>query len=179
MNSKRINIDSNAWGPKAWYFIDTVVTSYPNNPSSEDIRVFKKFLISLKDILPCEKCRYHYSEFLDKYPLDSDILSSRDSLVEWILKCHNNVRRIQNKSEITLDDFYDYYIKENNLDVKETKEAKETKQSKQTRQTKRNKIEGMSNIIEPFYIPSYVSLMAIICIFIAMILLVMVKYKHY
>jgi len=178
MNSKRINIDSNAWGPKGWYFIDTVVSSYPNKPSTEDIRVFKKFLISLKDILPCEKCRYHYSNFLDKNPLDSDILSSRDSLVEWILKCHNNVRKIQNKSEITLDDFYDYYIKENNLDVnKDTKNTKDRKETKN--RDKNNKIEGMANIIEPFYIPSYVSLMAIICIFIAMILLVMVKYKHY
>jgi hypothetical protein len=170
MNNKRINIDSSAWGPKGWYFIDTVITSYPNDPTNEDMRLFKKFITSLKDVLPCEKCRYHYSEFLNKNPLDSNVLSSRDSLVEWILRSHNNIRKIQNKSEITLDDFYDYYIKENNLDV-----HKETK----TRNNKKYIKEDMINMNSPLRIPSYVSLMALICIFIAMILLVMVKYKHY
>jgi len=167
MSNKHANIDPMTWGPKAWFFIDTAITAYPLDPSNEDIRGFKSFLTSLKYVLPCEKCRKHYSEYLEKNPLNSNVLSSRDLLVEWILKCHNNIRQIQNKSEITLDDFYDYYIQENNLDVK-----KNTK-------NKNKKVEKMTDIIEPFYIPSYVSLMALICIFIAMILLVMVKYKHY
>jgi len=172
MNNKRINIDATTWGPKGWFFIDTIITSYPNNPTNEDMRLFKKFLVSLKDVLPCEKCRYHYNDFLEKNPLDSDVLSSRDLLVEWILKCHNNVRKIQNKSEITLDDFYDYYIKENNLNV--NKEIKGRKDS-----NKKNIKEGMVNMSSPFRIPSYVSLMALICIFIVLILLTMVKYKHF
>jgi hypothetical protein len=43
----RINIDSNLWGPKAWFFLDTLVLSYPNNPTPDDMKEFKKFLMSL------------------------------------------------------------------------------------------------------------------------------------
>jgi hypothetical protein len=182
MSNKRINIDSNAWGPKGWYFIDTVITSYPDNPTNEDKRLFKKFITSLKDVLPCEKCRYHYSEFLNENPLNSNVLCSRDSLVEWILRCHNNIRKIQNKSEITIDDFYDYYIKENNLNVNTGTEGKKNNKNNKNNNKNNNKKyikEDMINMNSPLRIPSYVSLMALICIFIAMILLVMVKYKHY
>jgi hypothetical protein len=159
MSNKRININSNTWGPKAWFFIDTVILSYPDYPNYEDIKIYKQFILSLEKLLPCEKCRKHFGDFLNKHPLDDTVLSSKPNLIKWILKCHNNVRKMQKKNEITLDDFYSYYIKENKLQInKETSEVK-------------------SNIIENFYIPGYVSLVALICIFIVMILLIYIKYK--
>jgi len=39
--SQRINIDSNLWGPKGWFFLDTIVLSYPEMPSFNDIKIFK------------------------------------------------------------------------------------------------------------------------------------------
>ena len=125
MSNKRINIDSNIWGPKAWFFIDTIILSYPDNPNYEDIKIFKQFILSLEKLLPCEKCRKHFGEFVNKNPLDESILSSKPNLIKWILKCHNSVRKIQKKDEITLDDFYNYYIKNANLQIdKETSEIK-------------------------------------------------------
>ena len=161
MSNKRINIDSNIWGPKAWFFIDTIILSYPNNPNYEDIKIYKEFILSLEKLLPCEKCRKHFGNFINKNPLDESILSSKPNLIKWILKCHNSVRKIQKKDAITLDDFYSYYAKENNLQInKETSEVK-------------------SNVIEKFFLPNYVSVVAIICIFVVLILLVMIKYKKY
>lgn len=159
MSNERINIDSNIWGPKAWFFIDNIILSYPDRPNYEDIKTYKKFLSVLEKILPCGKCRKHYGDFLNKYPLDDTVLSSKPNLIKWILKCHNNVRKMQKKPEITLDDFYNYYIKESKLKInKETSEVR-------------------SDVVENFYIPGYVSLIALICIFIVMILMIYIKYK--
>jgi hypothetical protein len=50
----------------------------------------------------------------------------KKKLVNWILDCHNNVRKSQNKDLLTLDDFYNYYSKQINLDInRETSEVKE------------------------------------------------------
>jgi hypothetical protein len=152
MSNKRINIDSNIWGPKAWFFIDTIILSYPNNPNYEDIKIFKQFILSLEKLLPCEKCRKHFGEFVNKNPLDESILSSKPNLIKWILKCHNNVRKIQKKDRITLDDFYNYYIKNANLKIdKETSEVK-------------------SNIIENFNITYSIPIIGLVCIFVLLLI---------
>jgi len=159
--SERINIDSNLWGPKAWFFLDTIALSYPDRPKYTDMVTFRKFFESIKEILPCAKCRKHFGEYLVKNPLDDSILSAKPLFLNWWLACHNNVRKSQKKAEITLDDFFSYYAKQNNLQInKDTSEVK-------------------SNVIENFYLPNYVSVVAIICIFTVMILLVMIKYKKY
>jgi len=58
-----------------------------------------------------------------------------------------------------IDDFYNYYINAAKLRInKETSEVQ-------------------SDVVENFYIPSYQSLVALICIFIVMILLIYIKYN--
>ena len=129
--SDRVNINSDIWGPKAWFFIDSSILGYPNNPSSDEKLAFLNFLTSLQIVIPCEKCRKHFSEYIKKYPLNNIILSSKKKLVEWILECHNNVRRLQNKQILTIDDFYNYYSKQINLDIdKITSEVKEKSKPK-------------------------------------------------
>jgi hypothetical protein len=159
MSNQRINIDSNIWGPKAWFFIDLIILSYPDRPNYEEIKNYKEFILSLRNMLPCVKCRKHYSDFIDNNPIDETVLQSKPNLVKWMLKCHNNVRKMQNKPKITLDDFYNYYINAAKLRInKETSEVQ-------------------SDVVENFYIPSYQSLVALICIFIVMILLIYIKYN--
>ena len=117
MNNTRVNIDSNIWGPKGWFFLDYCILSFPDNPTQADKDGFKNFLTSLKIVLPCQKCRKHFTEYIAKNPLTNDILSSKKKLVDWILACHNNVRRLQNKSILSIDDFYNYYSKQNDLNI--------------------------------------------------------------
>ncbi len=161
MSSQRINISGVTWGSKGWFFIDTIVLSYPDYPSSKDKEEYKNFILSMQKVLPCEKCRKHFRQFMEKNPLNDKVLSSKKSFVEWILAAHNNVRKMQNKDQISLDDFYNYYIKENNLEI-----------NKDTSEVRSNITEN-----EHFYIPNYTSLISIVGIFIVFMLLVMVKYK--
>lgn len=155
----RINIDSNLWGPKAWFFLDTLVLSYPNNPTPDDMKEFKKFFMSLENMLPCEKCRIHYGDYLAKNPLTNKILISKKKLVAWVLECHNSVKRLQNKDQIKLNDFNNYYIKELNLEI-----------DKESSDVKSKHIEKFSN---SFYVPNYFTLMTVICLAIILILVVL------
>ena len=153
----RIKIDSNLWGPKAWFFLDALVLSYPNNPTPDDMKEFKKFFMSLENMLPCEKCRIHYGDYLAKNPLTDKILISKKKLIALVLECHNNVKRLQNKDEITLDDFNNYYIRELNLQI-----------DKDTSDVKSKNIERFFNIS---YAPSHMTNMLIVCFAIVLILI--------
>ena len=105
----RNDYDSDIWGRKGWFFIDTSVLSYPENPSNEIKENYYLFFKSFKYILPCAKCRNHYEIFLNNNPLTNEILSSKNNLIKWVLKLHNNVNIINNKKEISYDDFIKYY----------------------------------------------------------------------
>lgn len=156
--SNRVNIHSDYWGPKGWYFIDTIVLSYPNKPTQADKDEFFNFFHAVKRVLPCEKCRVHFFEYIDNNPLTDKILNSKERLIKWILEAHNNVRRMQKKKEITLNEFFDYYIKENKLQI-----DKSTSEIKSLRET--------------FYLPNYASVVGIITFFIVLYLLIALRKK--
>ena len=40
------------WGPSLWHFLHTMSFNYPNNPTNLQKREHKKFLLTLKYILP-------------------------------------------------------------------------------------------------------------------------------
>jgi hypothetical protein len=48
------------------------------------------FIESLKIMYPCQKCRTHYSIFLEKHPIE-DYGSSAQSLLHWTWMLHNQV----------------------------------------------------------------------------------------
>ncbi len=157
--SNRINIHSDYWGPKGWYFLDTIVLSYPDKPTQADKDEFFNFFNSVKKVLPCEKCRVHFNEYVSYNPLNDKILSSKEKLIKWILEAHNNVRRMQNKKEISLNEFFDYYIRENKLQIdRNTSEVK---------------------TIEKFYLPNYASVAGILCFFVLIYLFIAMKKKCY
>lgn len=108
----RNNYNPDIWGIHGWLFIDTSILSYPlNNPSDDIKKYYYNFLESLKYTLPCNDCRLHYNNYFNNNTLNNNILSSRDALIDWILKCHNNVNHINNKKMISKKDFIDYYNK--------------------------------------------------------------------
>ena len=115
----RNNFNPKIWGPSGWFFIDSIVLSYPDNPTYEDKNIYKTFLLSLKNVLPCHSCRVHYTENLMSIPLSDYYLSSKVKLIEWIIKMHNKIKMInKNTNLITFDSFLEYYEKAyNNNDL--------------------------------------------------------------
>lgn len=48
---------TSVWGPSMWHFLHIMSFNYPNNPTNEDKKHYKDFILSLRDILPCKYCR--------------------------------------------------------------------------------------------------------------------------
>ncbi len=114
----RINLDPEKWGGKGWFFLESICLAYPDNPTEEEKKQYKKFFYAIPIVGPCNKCRIHFNQFIKKYPLNDTILKSKDNLILWILSAHNNVRKINNQKQISLKEFYDFYDEIYKTDVK-------------------------------------------------------------
>ncbi len=99
-------MDPELWGPKLWFFLHTV--SFEYEPTTNSKREYAIFFNSIKSILPCNICKTHFVEFLKTNPIEKN-LESKESLIKWVLACHNNVNRSNNKAEWTYDDLVKHY----------------------------------------------------------------------
>ena len=88
-------MDPNVWGPNAWVFLHAISLQYPSKPTSIEKTKHREWLNNLKYVIPCQKCRNHFSEYIDRNP---PTLGSKKEYVEWIWKLHNDVNSRNNKS---------------------------------------------------------------------------------
>ena len=95
-------MDPNIWGPSAWFFLHSVSFTYPQNPSEEDKTNYLTFFNSLQNILPCYKCSQNYKKHIEQYPIET-ALNSRDTMVNWLIKIHNEVNKELYKPILTYD----------------------------------------------------------------------------
>jgi len=108
------NINPDLWGPHCWKFLNYLATSYPEKPTQDIKNNVKNFINSLKNVIPCEKCREHFQLNLKNYPLDDNILNNKNNLIEWLIKVHNEVNTRTGKKIFTRSDFDDKYLMKNN-----------------------------------------------------------------
>jgi len=113
-------MDPKIWGPHAWFFLHAVTLAYPNNPTYEEKENMLNFFNNLGNILPCDKCKIHFYTNIKKYKLTDDILSSKKSLVKWLIDIHNEVNKMTNKKVVSYDDAINNYtnISSNNSNKK-------------------------------------------------------------
>ena len=101
-------MEPNIWGPSAWTFLHTIALQYPELPTDDDKKQYYIFFNSLKDVLPCPNCRIHYSEHLDKFPIQ---LESRKELSEWLIDIHNEVNTMTGKRKHSYEEVKKQYDK--------------------------------------------------------------------
>tara|TARA_Y100000748_G_scaffold193088_1_gene161698 strand:+ start:14655 stop:15086 length:432 start_codon:yes stop_codon:yes gene_type:complete len=84
----RQDLDPKQWGPHTWAFLHAIADGAPENPTPEEFLAYSAVFDAIPTILPCQKCRQHAKERLDKTPISymngSDL---RRSLWEF----HNDV----------------------------------------------------------------------------------------
>ena len=90
-----IDIDVKIWGKPGWIFLENVAKGYPNHPTAMDKNNYKIMYESLKNTLPCSKCRNNYRNHLREFPINN-YLHSRKTLLTWIrlVKNKSNPRRL-------------------------------------------------------------------------------------
>lgn len=106
------NIDSInplKWGKAGWIFLFSIALTYDVKKRKE----YETFFISLKNVLPCEKCRNNYNEHLNT--LHSSVFDSKQNLLNWLLNTRNNIAKKNNVPKMSMNDIFDeinyYHIK--------------------------------------------------------------------
>ena len=113
-----INLNPKIWGPHAWFFIESIIIALPNNIDTNMQNELKHFFISLQSLLPCEKCRLHFSEYLKKTNIIDYDFSTKDNVINWVYSLHNNVNSINNKKHISIDKMLQFYNDKYNIETK-------------------------------------------------------------
>ena len=109
-------MNKNIWGPSGWLFMHSISFQYPENPTEEDKNNYKVFFESLKNTIPCPKCREHYSENLKQKPIQ---LNSRDELIQWVIDIHNEVNKKNSKKIYSRQEVEKLYLSKYNYSIKE------------------------------------------------------------
>lgn len=85
------------WGPGMWHYLHTMSFNYPANPTPEDKKHYRDFILQLQYVLPCGKCRKNLKRNFTKLPLTRDIMKSRETFSKYIYRLHELVNDILHK----------------------------------------------------------------------------------
>lgn len=96
---------TNVWGPCKWMFLHTMSFNYPVKPTDTEKKKYRNYILSLRHILPCGKCRENLTKNLKKLPLTMEHMMSRDTFSKYIYDLHELINdMLGKKSGLTYDD---------------------------------------------------------------------------
>jgi hypothetical protein len=85
------------WGPSMWHYLHTMSFNYPVQPTPEDKKYYKEFMLNLQHVLPCKYCRQNLTNNYKIYPLTASTMASRDSFSRYVYKLHEMVNKLLKK----------------------------------------------------------------------------------
>jgi hypothetical protein len=115
---KTVYLDPKVWGPHYWFFLHTLVMTYPHHPNAVTKKKYYEFIQNLPLFLPVEEISGEFSKLIEKYPI-APYLDNRDSFVRWMHFIHNKINEKLEKPQITLNEFFvNYYNQYKSQDEK-------------------------------------------------------------
>lgn len=98
------------WGPAIWHSLHTISFNYPVNPCPEDKKNYKAFILNLKNVLPCGKCRKNLKKNMKSHPLTNKHMESRETFSRYIYELHEIVNKmLGKKSGLSYEDVKERY----------------------------------------------------------------------
>lgn len=85
------------WGPTQWHMLHTISFNYPVNPTLEQKKQYRDYVLSLQHILPCGVCRKNLKTNFKQLPLTMKCMESRDIFSRYIYDLHELVNKLLNK----------------------------------------------------------------------------------
>ena len=120
-----MSLDPEQWGPYVWGTLHLVALGAPETIELADKPYYRNFINLFANVIPCEKCKKHLGQHLEKHPVDP-ALTGRDALFEWSVNLHNIVNKMLGKSEMSLDDALHHWrnVNKNGIDASLDKKYK-------------------------------------------------------
>ena len=101
---------TSVWGPSMWHFLHTMSFNYPINPSAQDSKHYRDFIINLQYTLPCKFCRLNLIKNLKELPITDEVMKNRENFSKYIYDLHNLINKMLKKHEtITFCDVREKY----------------------------------------------------------------------
>ena len=88
---------SSVWGPPFWHYLHTMSFNYPVEPTMEDKKHYRSFILSLKYVLPCRFCRQNIRTNFKHLPLTMDQMKNRDTFSRYVYDLHELVNKMLKK----------------------------------------------------------------------------------
>ena len=101
---------TSVWGPPMWHYLHTMSFNYPINPTPEDKKHYKDFVVNLQYVLPCKYCRVNLTNNFLKKPLQMCDMASRETFSRYIYELHELVNKmLKKKSNLSYCDVRERY----------------------------------------------------------------------
>ena len=88
---------TSVWGPALWHFLHTMSFNYPVNPTNDDKKYYKNFIVNLKYVLPCKHCRINLKTNLKQLPITLADMKNRDTYSRYVYNLHELINKMLNK----------------------------------------------------------------------------------
>jgi hypothetical protein len=138
------------WGPNMWHYLHTMSFNYPINPTLENKKYYKQFILNLQHTLPCKYCRINLKNNFKVHPLKACHLKDRDSFSRYIYKLHELVNKMLNKnSKLSYCDVRERYEHFRSRCTTNKKTLKDQNKLFKFKKTKKDKKE--TGCTEPLY----------------------------
>ena len=137
------------WGPNMWHYLHTMSFNYPVNPTRENKKYYKEFIINLQYTLPCKYCRINLKNNFKAHPIKSCHLKDRDSFSRYVYKLHEIVNKMLNKkSNLSYCDVRERYEHFRSRCTNDKKELENQNKIFKFKKTRKKKEKGCT---EPLY----------------------------
>ena len=98
------------FGPATWHLLHCISFNYPETPTQFEKAEYMSFVLSLKNILPCGKCRINLEKNFLMLPLRMENMKSRDTFSRYIYELHEVVNSmLGKKSGLSFSDVRETY----------------------------------------------------------------------
>lgn len=85
------------WGPSLWHTLHTMSFNYPVNPTNDEKKQYRDFIISLQHVLPCKYCRMNLKSNFKSLPLTMEKMKNRDTFSRYIYDLHELINKMLKK----------------------------------------------------------------------------------
>jgi hypothetical protein len=131
------------WGPSMWHYLHTMSFNYPVEPTVEQKKHYKKFILSLQHVLPCKWCRMNLKNNLKQLPLTQERLKNRENFSRYIYDLHEHINTmLGKKSGLTYDEVrerYEHFRSRCTIDISMKQKDIESMLGKSSKESRKNK----------------------------------------
>ena len=126
---------TSVWGPSMWHSLHSMSFNYPINPTKNDKRNYRNYILNLKYVLPCGKCRENLRKNFKKLPLQMKHMESRDTFSRYIYELHEIINTMLcKKSGLSYHDVrerYEHFRARCSISLKQIKSKSNTRKKKE------------------------------------------------